>query len=217
MTATDQDWTQLMNQARVKLLGASDEGIKGELFDVLHEFFEKSSWWTETLQFSIVIPDPSLYAVTPSGGGQFIRLAGVLDPNGVPQPAILGDDLASVQFAHPYNTSQVMTASLVKSVVLPTAKHRYPDIPANFLPRWHHVILSGLLGAMMGQLAKSYSNETSSTYHLRRFNNGTTQARVEKLRRNTFGTQAWRFPGFSKGSQRGGTSTGGSDTSFGLG
>lgn len=207
------DWDQLMNQARVKLIGASDAGIKGELYDVLHEFFVESSWWTEVVQFSIVLPDPSLYHVTPTGG-QIIRLAGVVDPNNISQSAILGDDMSSVQFAHPYNTAQVMTAVLVKSVVLPTDRHKFPIIPDNFLKRWHAVILSGLLGAMTGQLAKSYSNQTSSTYHLRRFQNGKSQARVEKLRRNTFGTQAWVYPpGFTSGSQRGGTSLG-NDTSF---
>lgn len=207
------DWDQLMNQARVKLLGASDAGIKGELFDVLHEFFTESSWWTEDIAVAIVLPDPSLYQITPTGG-QIVRLAGVVDPNNVPQPAILGDDLTSVQFAHQYNTAQTMTAVVVKSVVLPTDRSGFPPVPSNFIQRWHTVVLSGVLGAMMGQIAKSYSNETGSTYHLRRFQNGKAQARVEKLRRNTIGTQAWTYPqGLSSGTQRGGTSLG-NDLSF---
>lgn len=208
------DFDQLMNQARVNLLGASDAGIKGALFDVLHEFFTESSWWTEDVTITIILPDPSLYPVALAGGGQIIRLAGVVDPNNVTQPAILGDDLASVQFAHPYNTAQKMTAVLVKSVDLPTDRHMVPVLPTGFLKRWHTIVLSGVLGQMMGQIAKSYSNPTSSTYHLRRFQNGKAQARVEKLRRNTIGTQAWTYPqGFSSGSQRGGTSLG-NDLSF---
>lgn len=207
------DWDQLMNQARVKLLGASDAGIKGELFDVLHEFFEFTNWWTEALQFSIVLPDPSVYELAPTGG-QIIRLIGVVDPNNVGQAAILGDDLTSIQFAHQFNTAQVMTAVVAKSVVTPPDRSGFPIVPAGFLQRWHTVVLSGLLGAMMGTIAKSYSNETGSTYHLRRFQNGKSQAKVEKLHRSTVGVQSWTFPGaFSSGTQRGGTSLG-NDLSF---
>lgn len=208
------DFDQLMNQARVKLIGASDAGIKGELFDVMHEFFVDTSWWTESIPITIRLPDPALYQITPVSGGRIIRLAGVVDPNNISQPAILGDDMASVQFAHAYNTAQVMTAVVVKTVALPTDRKHFPVLPDGLLPRWHTVILAGLLGAMSGQLGKSYSNETSATYQLRRFNNGKAQARIEKLRRNTFGTQAWQFPpGFAGGSQRGGTSLG-NDLSF---
>lgn len=209
MSATAADWNQLMNQARVRLLGASDAGIKGELFDVLHEFFTETSWWTESIPVSIVLPDPQVYNLSVAEGGQIIRLAGVVDPNNVGQPALLGDDLTSVVFARPYNTSQLMTAVVVKSVCLPTDKIMFPEVQSTFLPRWHTVVLSGVLGQMMGQLSKSYSNETGSTYHLRRFNNGKAQARVEKLHRSTMGAQSWTFPqGFARGSQRGGTSIG---------
>lgn len=214
MSADAKDWNQLLNQARVKLPGSSEAGIAGELFDTLHEFFDISSEWTEDLPVQIVIPDPQTYALTPSGGS-IIRLAGVLDANLRPQPAILSDTLDGVTFANPYNVAQLMTATVVKNVLATEDSDALPDIPKHILPRWHNTILDGLLGRMMGQMAKTYSNPTLSTYHLRRFRDGTAQARVAKLRRNSFGTQAWRFPsGFSTHSQRGAVSSIGSDTNF---
>ena len=35
MAIQERDFERLMNQARVKLPGASEEGLKGELFDVI--------------------------------------------------------------------------------------------------------------------------------------------------------------------------------------
>jgi hypothetical protein len=212
MAAATQDWTQLLNQARVKLPGSSDAALKGELFDVLHEFFDTSSAWTEAITLN-VLPNTVEYAVTPDSG-QIIRLAGVVDGNNIPQPAIMAE-LGEVLFANPYNVAQTMTAVAVKSVVLPTSRDQLPEIPSWVLPRWHNVILDGILGKMMGQLNKSYSNETLSTYHLRRFRDGMAQARVAALRHNTFGTQSWRFPsGFATRTQRGAVSSIGSDTNF---
>jgi len=95
---------------------------------------------------------------------------------------------------------------------MPTDKNDFPVIPDWILPLYGVGILDGLLGKMMSQIAKSYSNPKQGVYHLARFNGAMAQARASALRRYTFGTQAWSFPqGFRTTGQRGGM---GSDTRF---
>src|ERR1017187_2005579 len=75
MAINNEDMSRLMNQARIKLLGASDAGIKNELFEVLTEFFDISSCWIETIDIDAVAYQTD-YDLTVSEG-QIIRLGGV--------------------------------------------------------------------------------------------------------------------------------------------
>lgn len=205
MAANADDVKHLLNQAKAKLVGSSDAGIKAELFDVLNEFFNESSVWTENLNIS-VIPNELEYDMTPSDGGQIIRLAGVVDQNNIPQPAIM-PDFGVLLFANPYNVAQTMVATVVKNVTQPVAHGSVPDMPDFTLSVYGVCILDGLCGRMMLHKTKSYYDASLAQYYLKRFNDAVAMARVAKLRRNTFGTQAWRFPQGSNGSQRGGVST----------
>jgi len=110
VSAVKQDIEQLMNQARTRLVGVSDAGLKGELFDVFKEFFNTSSCWFEDITLNIVA-NTTAYNIVPTGG-QIIRLAGVFDVNNLPQPAIM-PELGLIHFRHPYNVAQVFTATVV--------------------------------------------------------------------------------------------------------
>lgn len=205
MAIADEDWTRLLNSARVKLVGASDSAIKNDLYDTVHEFFSLSSSWLEALSIPIVA-DTLTYSMVPASG-QIIRLAGVVDVNGCPQPALM-PTIGTLQLAYPSNTSQTFTATVVKNVVLPTDDSMKPDAPDWLLPVYGPSVLDGLLGRMMGHLSKSYSNPSLSVYHLKRFLNAVAGVRSAALARNTIGGAAWSYPRqFGRGSQRGGFST----------
>lgn len=205
------DLTQLLNQARVTLTGASDAGLKGELFNVLNEFFSDSNSWLESIPISIV-PNTTSYDVTPDGG-QIIRLAGVVDVNLIPQPAMM-PEFGTIQFQTPYNTAQTFQATVIKTVTQPTDRHGIPVIPDFVLSVYGVQILQGLLGNMMMQPNKSYSSDKAGMLRYRSFRNGVASARVAALRRNTLGVQAWSYPqNFRVGGQRGGVSVG-NDTRF---
>lgn len=72
-----------------------------------------------------------------------------------------------------------------------------PNIPDNFWDMHHDVLLEGLLGSMMGQVAKPYSNERMGIFHGRRFLAGCSTAKVEALNGQLVGGQAWRYPHFA--------------------
>jgi hypothetical protein len=206
MTIYTQDFERFMNQARVKLTGVSDAGIKGELFDVLHEFFNDSDSWRETLTVPIV-PGTTTYSLVPAHGGLIIRLQGAFDPNNIPQPAFM-PEFGTLSLVYPSNTAQTYSVIVSKQVVLPTSRDDVPDAPHWVMQVYERTILDGVLGKMMGQQNKSYSNDSLSTYHLKRFRDGIQMARTAASRQNTKGAQAWSFPRqFRSSTQRGGIST----------
>jgi hypothetical protein len=199
-----QDIELLLNRARVSLTGASADELKMSLFDVLTEFFNDSSCWTEAVAFN-AIAGTTLYNIAPTEG-QIIRLAGVTDLNNLSVPALM-PVVGQVMLAFDPNATVQYFATVVKNVVLPLTKDMYPIGPDWVLPLWHIGILDGLLGRMMAQLNKSYRHAVQSEYHLKRFRDVIARARVTKLRGNTHNTQAWRFPqGFATRSQQGGRS-----------
>jgi len=82
--------------------------------------------------------------------------------------------------------------------------HVLVDDLGGVLAKYRDDILDGLLGRMMTQPNKPYTNSQLAIFHMRKFVQACASARVEWQRNNTYRTQAWAFPGgFSGGTQRG--------------
>lgn len=202
-TLDPREFDMLMNQARVKLPGASDVGLKLELFDVCKEFFSDSMSWYEDIEFQAV-SGTRTYLLSPREQGQIIALGGVWDNNGVPIAAFM-HDFSSVRLVNIPTTTPTAAwfARVYKTVVVPTTKDDLPIVPDWTLRVYAIHILDGLLGKMMGQQAKSFSDKTLSVYHLRRFRVGIQIAKVAAEAQNVRGAQSWSYPS-SISSQRGG-------------
>lgn len=207
MTIAKQDWDRFIKQALVRLPGASVAAIKGELFDVLNEFFGNSNAWLEDISITIM-PNTTEYNVTPADGGQIIRLMSVLDQNRMPVAATMAT-FGTIVLAYSVNQTTTYTATVSKNVTLPNSKDNIPVAPDWTFSVYGTNILDGLLGRMMGQSGKTYSDAKKSLFHLSKFNSGTNQVRIAVMRRNTLGATAWVFPqNFRTRSQRGGVSSG---------
>lgn len=204
MTATAQDIRQLLDQATVKLTGASQSAIKAELYDTLREFFDVSSCWLEALTVGVVTTTTE-YTLEPTGG-QILRLIGVVDASGIAQPALM-PTIGTLVLTYAPNKAQNYTVYVAKTVALPTDKAQIPEFPDWVLPVWAGGILDGLLGRAMNAANKSWGNPTLARYHLARFRDAMGRARTAALHRNSYDKQVWRFPGALCGNQRGGTST----------
>lgn len=206
MAIDQSDWERLRSDAMNHLTDASQSGIKGELYNTFHELFNDASVWLETLSVPI-LPNVLEYNVVPTEGGMIIRLAGVLDANNIPQPALM-PTLGVISLQWPVNTAQTFKVTVIKNVSS-TTKDNLPDVPDWVLKVFYRTILDGVLGKMMLQQNKSYTNDTLGTYHLKRFRDGIAMARVATFRRNTLGAQSWQFPqGFRTFTQRGAVSVG---------
>lgn len=235
MGIAKQDLTKLMQQAIVKLNGASSNAVKAELFDVLTEFFDISSSWQERIDLDLT-PFTARYEIIPSEG-QIIRLLCASGNSLYQNTAALvaaealngGQDVGSwtrlnatledptnsiMHVLNPPNTAQAARVWVVKNVVLPTTKDLVPIAPDWVLPKWGRYILDGVLGKMMSTPAKSYSNDALGVYHLKRFQEGISRARTATLSQNTHGAQSWVFPrSYGTHSQKGYQSAG-TDRSF---
>ena len=203
------DVERMLNLARTELPGASDSGLKMQLFDVINEFLADSNSWKEWISVPIVIGVQN-YDLEPSEG-LILRLVVVFDNNKVSLNSFLSTlhpPGARLHLAWPQNTNFTAHALVLKNVVLPTTRDDIPVAPEWLLPIYERVILDGLLGKMMAQPTKSYTNGTMSAYHMQKFRSGIVTARVATERSNLYGGQAWRFPrSYRTQSQRGGVST----------
>jgi len=201
-----QDWDQLMNLAQVKLTGASQKGLAAEFYDVLSEFMNDSSIWTHdiTVPYTAGNREFPLFV----NEGQIIRLSGVRDWGSiVPSenghagnsgilfvPALLNEHLDKIIVKNRPNTNGYYQVNVVLNTNLPVGHEMIPTAPGWLLPVWHVGLLDGLLGKMMTQVSKSYSNAQQGAYHLKRFRDAIARARTSKLRSSTNGASAWRFP-----------------------
>lgn len=227
MAIVKQDLDALLVQAKVNLVGAADAALRGELYDVMSEFLNDSSAWTQDVTIATQA-DVQIYDVSVPEG-QIIRLVGIMNwgttvptPTTTPPtsscfvPALMSD-VGRITLASPPQDVSYLLATFVTNVALPVDRSGIPQAPDWLLPVWHVGLLDGLLGKMMTQPNKSYSNDKAAVYHLKRFRDAIARARVSKLRANTVGAQAWSFPQqFRTNGQRGGvpSSGAGSDRRF---
>lgn len=203
MPIARQDLEHLLTQVMINAVGASEDGIKAAMYDAMFEFFRETQAWTENIPVTREA-DVADYKVVPADGGRVIGLAGVLDSNSIPVPANM-PTFGTVHFRNAPSSADTVTATVVKNVQRPVGRDLIPDAPDWVLSIYYHVILAGILGKLMSQPDKSYSNTQLAALHMREFSDGISMASVDMLRRNTIGTQAWRFPS-GGGSQRGGSS-----------
>lgn len=188
------EFDQLIYQGQEKVTGSSVRGLTAELYDVLKEFFADSNSWREDILFT---PEQGVtsYELTPLGGGKIIRLIGVWGTNNIPESAFMSDFGTVVLANAPTTTpSAQWMARVVKTVGVPVDKAGKPDAPEWVLSVYSVHILDGLLGKMMAQPGKAWTNPTQSTYHLRRFRTGIQLARTAAERANLVGGQAWSYP-----------------------
>jgi hypothetical protein len=186
------DLNRLMDNLRVRLPGATDEALKLEYFTTMDLFFQNTNIWTEDVDFEVT-PDNKDYYVTPSGVATIVRLMGVVNSDGVPVAALMKVP-GEITLVRSPNQADTYTLQLALTVTDPVTRDGYPEYPDWIITKYGANILDGVLGRMMSQIAKPYSNERMAIYHLRRFGTCITTAKVEAQHRNVYRGQSWRFP-----------------------
>jgi len=206
-----QDIERFMNTARVRLPGATEDALQLEMFQMLDEFFKDTNVWMEDIDMAIPGNDipGTIYYVVPSTPSVIDRLMWVF---GVPadNKTLRGEPVGAVmqvpgELVLGFQPSSTVTyrVTVALSVQDPTQKDGYVSFPAWILAKYRLILLDGLLGRMMSQPNKPFTNAQMSVFHMRKFSTGKAQVRVEVARSNTFRRQAWAYPAFARGSQRG--------------
>lgn len=210
--STPADITRLMNNARTQLSGATDGLIQQELFNVMDDFFKKSNVWNEDIELAIAGGDPAntIYELVPTGPALIDKLLWVFEK---PTSTSIGRGAGinaymsvpgEMTLRTQPSSDTIYIATVALTVQDPTLRNGYVTFPAWVLAKYRETVLDGLLGRMMAQPNKPWSNSQLGVFHLRKFRQQTASARVEWMRNNNYNAQAWAFPqGFSGGSQRG--------------
>lgn len=222
MSIAREDWERFMNDCRIELTGASDTGIKNELFNVLDMFCVDSDAWQEQLQVPVIAGNATtpnnVYTLTPQNGGKIIKLIGAFDPNAIPQPSFLPNSVPGMDggpfaigplvLVNPVNLNQIFNVIVAKSVLLPTSKDDMPVFDGNLFQRYRRYIVDGVVGRMCMQPNKPFTNAQVGSMRYQMFRQGVNTARGMTARQNTKGAQGWAYPqGWRVRGQRGGVST----------
>lgn len=186
------DLNRLMDNLRIRLPGAVDESIKLELFNTLKEFLSDSNCWVEDVDFPVT-SDVTEYLVIPTGVAATVRLYGVVnsEQRAVSAVYVLPE---SIILTHAPAQADTYTARLVLTVTDPVTRDGYPEFPDWILNAYGDELMDGVLGRMMSQIAKPYSNERMAIYHMRRFRGGVAKAKVDAMHKYVYRGQNWSFP-----------------------
>lgn len=209
------DIDTVMNECKVELTGVSDAQLKSSMFEVMDEFFRDTMSWKEHILFNVSPPasQPTTqqtlntdleFPIAPSEG-QIIQLDGVFNNvGGVYVPALM-PHVGIVRLTYLPNQASTYIACVAKNVCLPLTREGFPIAPHWVLQKWHLAIKAGILGTLMNQKNKSYSDPKGAQYWLSKFRQFVQNVRTATLRANTQGAAAWRFPQqFRSISQKGG-------------
>ena len=191
---------RLIKNARVSLPGSLDNVILLELFNVAGSVFQSPASGPSDISFSVYPDDPAdtVYYIEPESVSAIVRLLNVANLDGMWQRAVM-DIPGEVTFMTPVSLQEpdkynVYTANVVLSIVDPMQRDGYPEFPAWTLEKHGMGILRGLLGRMMSQPAKPYTNKDLAAAHLVAFRRVISTARTESVHRNVNNGQAWVFP-----------------------
>lgn len=210
MSISKDDMERMLANIRTDLRGATDNAIKGRLFNIIDEFFKNSNSWVEWIDFTIVSGQQD-YVITPKHDGMIVRLGAVIDMNCVNYPAMLTEiepPGAKLRLVWPQNMSIPVKAIVYKSIVLPTTTSDLPVAPRWLLPMYERAIECGVIGRMQLTPNVPWANQQLGQVNYKEFLNQVGEAKAAAARGNLRGGQSWRFPrGWGTRSQRGGVST----------
>lgn len=183
---------RMMNSIRARAPGATDTLIKDELYTTLDTFFCDTNIWKEDIAITTEA-DEDTYTLASVEDGQIHRLLYVQDANKRFVDATMAEPGVLVLTTTP-SVVQTLTATVTLTVTDPTTTDRFPIVPNWIADRYAPAWVDGTLGRLMSMKAKPFTDLQLAVYHGKEFRSQVGAARAEALRKNTFGTQAWRFP-----------------------
>lgn len=186
------DFNRLMDQLRVRLPGALDGTLKLELFTVVDEFLSGSNCWTEEVPFA-VNPNEKTYYVFTVSNASIIRLMQLTTDTDLPVAARMPEP-GTIELHNSPSENGTYKAIVALTVSDPTDPEGYPELPEWILAKYLSEILDGVLGRMMSQIAKPYTQTTLASFHMKRFEQGVKRASVEARHGMVYRGQNWAFP-----------------------
>jgi len=197
---------KLYNRIRLEMSGASDAMVREVMYDTLHEFFNDTWTWLETIPGQL-LPSTQYYYLSAGNPmsigdafpvGVIVALAGVIDFNtfpisaDMPTPPIMRIQWPPAQPTNP-NGTLLVYATCVKTVAKPSLG-KLPEAPWWLVDTYEHWLLHGVMGKLKLQANRPYSDAKMGQLYYNVFRQGVNIGKVRALRGNTVGAQAWQYP-----------------------
>jgi hypothetical protein len=190
------DTDRLMNNVRSRVPGVTDTVLKQEMYNVMNDFFQTSNIWQEDIDFAVNTTDRS-YTIAPAETyATIVRALTIANSGALPVGPYQMLTPGIVVFQYAQSQDDTYTATVALTVNEPLDGDGFPQFPAWVLNKYSTGIIDGLVGRVMSQPAKPYTNLQLAGIHLRNFRSCMSDAKVETLHRNVNNGQLWRFPKF---------------------
>lgn len=189
----DTIFERLMAEVTVRVPGAIDSAIRGELYDTLDEFFRNTHVWQEDIPLG-VITTKLIYDLDSNEWVATInQLLSVNTVNQVPIAATMTEP-GTLVLTYAPSTDEVYTVKVGLSVADVMDTNGFPQIPQWIAIKYREAFKDGVIGRLMCQPAKPYYNEKWAAYHGARFRSAMVSAYADAKQQNVFGAANWRFP-----------------------
>ena len=206
-------WTRIFNRIKTQIPAAPDAVIKQEIWSTMDDFTADTNVWVEEVPLAVT-PDVTTYNINPllhSGypsrlllvwndltndprdryhwatGGITMRVPGILQFVDVPTTA------ASWVAAVAKTPSEERVVLAVPPATTPT-RTGYPEIDDWIVNSNSDAIYYGTMNFLQRQPSKPYGNEKAARENGLIYQSAKSTARVNAMRGNVYGGQAWRFP-----------------------
>lgn len=197
--ADESDYANLIADANVNLPGAVPSQVLAELQVTTRDFLQYTSAWKVMYEMP-VDTEHDCYTIVPQPGtavNLLHKLFDAADPDQKDVNAPGGVEMSvpgHIKLKRPPSAAATWVA-LVSQYPIRLVEQAYgTPVPCWILERYYDTLLSGVLGRMMLQTAKTYTNEKLGTLRSRQYLAGRATARADLARSNVWGTQQWVFP-----------------------
>lgn len=190
------EYQRLLQDAQAQVPGSIPTGLRAALFATLKDFLDMTNAWQEDIDVDIVANDTA-YTLTPPTAGRINRLLLLYNSTDTekrwvsPVRMDVPGDLVLLRVP---NAAATWVAKVAKVVKDPVDCDGNPEIESWILQKYWDTLLQGVVGNMLNQGGKGYSDRQGGAIAMRRYINGRSLARREIMSGNVFGNQTWSFP-----------------------
>ena len=189
--------TRIFDTARLRLPGATDGVMQLEFMNVVQDFCVATSAWQDATDVKLE-PNVTLYdLVPPDANGDIKRIVDVenKDPQAprftasvwMPVPGVM-----QISYLPQAEQDVIVWVALQPNEL--GCKQGLPSVPDWFWTDYTQTLQDGLIGNMLVQPAKPYSNPAMGQFYLKRFVSGKSTARIQVDNGRRMGAQHWRYP-----------------------
>ena len=189
--------TRIFDTARLRLPGATDGVMQLEFMNVVQDFCITTSAWVDATDVTLE-PQTNLYDLVPPDANSDIKRIMHVENADRDAPLWTAGAWMPVPGVMQIDFLPAVAQDIVVYVALQPnelgCKQNYPGVPDWFWTDYTKTLTDGLIGNMLVQPAKPYSNPQMGQFYLKRFNSGMSTARIQVANGRRYDGQRWTFP-----------------------